>query len=139
MPDEERDEESAFFLDLLFQNYLLRRFGAIDLKIEDVKLEFAGEINVYLAAVDELERQSGDGATIGLVLCPDRNGTVTHWALRGVNAPVAVPRYTTAGITLTETAPAEPRPALPELPELARELADITETGAVVYDDLEPR
>ena len=37
------------------------------------------------AAVDELERQEGDAATIGLVLCPGRNKTVTQWALRGLS------------------------------------------------------
>ena len=137
--DEETGEESEFFLDLLFYNYLLRRFVVIDLKIEDFKPEFAGKMNFYLTAVDELERQPGDGATIGLVLCPGRNRTVTQWALRGVDAPVAVARYTTAGITLTSTTPAELRPALPELPELASELADITEAAAVVYEGLEPR
>jgi len=72
--DEDTGEESEFFLDLLFYNYILRRFVVIDLKIEDVKPEFAGKMNFYLTAVDELERQPGDGATIGLVLCPAAAG-----------------------------------------------------------------
>ena len=94
--DEDTGEESEFFLDLLFYNYILRRFVVIDLKVEDFKPEFAGKMNFYFTAVDELERQPGDGATIGLVLCPRRSRTVTQWALRGVDAPVAVARYTTA-------------------------------------------
>ncbi len=85
--DEETGEEYEFFLDLLFYNYLLRRFVVIDLKIEDFKPEFAGKMDFYLTAVDELERQPGDEPTIGLVLCPGRNRTVTEWALRGVDAP----------------------------------------------------
>ena len=137
--DEDTGEESEFFLDLLFYNYILRRFVVIDLKIEDFKPEFAGKMNFYLTAVDELERQPGDGATIGLVLCPGRSRTVTQWALRGVDAPVAVARYTTGGITLTEETPAALRPALPELPELASELADIAEAAAMVYDEREPQ
>jgi predicted nuclease of restriction endonuclease-like (RecB) superfamily len=43
VPDEETGVESEFFLDLLFYNYLLRRFIVIDLKIEDFKPEFAGK------------------------------------------------------------------------------------------------
>ena len=45
---------AEFFLDLLFYNYRLRRFVVIDLKIEDFKPEFAGKMNFYLNAVDEL-------------------------------------------------------------------------------------
>ena len=96
-------EEQEFFIDLLFYNYILRRFVVIDLKIEDFKPEFAGKMNFYLNAVDELERQPQDEPSIGLVLCPGRNKTVTEWALRGVDAPVAVARYTTGEMTLTDT------------------------------------
>ena len=60
--------------------------------------------------------------------------------LAEVKARVASARAQTAlGITLTATTPAELRPALPELPELASELAGITEAAAVVYEGLEPR
>ena len=136
--DEETGAESEFFLDLLFYNYILRRFVVIDLKIEDFKPEFAGKMNFYLTAVDALERQAGDGATIGLVLCPGRSRTVTQWALRGVDAPIAVARYRTGGLTMTDETPAALRPALPELPRLADELSDIAEAAAVVYEGREP-
>lgn len=83
--DAETGEEQEFFIDLLFYNYILRRFVVIDLKIEDFKPEFAGKMNFYLNAIDELERQPQDEPSIGLVLCPGRNKTVTEWALRGVD------------------------------------------------------
>ena len=76
--------------------------------------------------------------SIGLVLCPGRRKTVTEWALRGLDTPVAVARYSTGDVTLTETAPAEMTPALPELPKLASELSDIIEAANTVYDDDEP-
>jgi predicted nuclease of restriction endonuclease-like (RecB) superfamily len=133
VPDEETGEEQEFFLDLVFYNYLLRRFVVIDLKVEDFKPEFAGKMNFYLNAVDELLRQPDDESTIGLVLCPGRNKTVTEWALRGVDTPMAVARYIT-GVTLTETAPEDLQHALPELPELADELSHIVEAADAVYD-----
>ena len=133
--DEETGEEDEFFVDLLFYNYLLRRFVVIDLKIEDFKPEFAGKMGFYLTAVDELERQTGDEPSIGLVLCPGRRKTVTEWALRGVDAPVAVARYTTGDVTLTQTPPAEMKPALPDLPALASELSNIVEAANAVYED----
>ncbi|MGO9249206.1 MAG: PDDEXK nuclease domain-containing protein, partial [Solirubrobacteraceae bacterium] len=111
--DEETGQEDEFFVDLLFYNYLLRRFVVIDLKVEDFKPEFTGKMSFYLTAVDELERQPGDEPSIGLVLCPGRSKTVTEWALRGIDSPVAIARYTTGEVTLTQTPPPEMKPALP--------------------------
>ena len=91
---------------------LLRRFVVIDLKVEDFKPEFTSKMSFYLTAVDELERQPGDEPSIGLVLCPGRSKTVTEWALRTIDAPVAVARYTTGEVTLTQTPPPEMKPAL---------------------------
>ncbi|HEY5342747.1 MAG TPA: PDDEXK nuclease domain-containing protein [Solirubrobacteraceae bacterium] len=136
--DEETGEEDEFFIDLLFYNYLLRRFVVIDLKVEDFKPEFTGKMSFYLTAVDELERQAGDEPSIGLVLCPGRSKTVTEWALRGIDSPVAIARYTTGEVTLTQTPPPEMKPALPDLPALASELSNIVEAANAVYEDEEP-
>jgi len=133
--DEETGEDHEFFVDLLFYNYLLRRFVVIDLKVEDFKPEFTGKMSFYLTAVDELERQSGDEPSIGLVLCPGRSRTVTEWALRSIDTSVAVARYTTGDVRLTQTPPPEMKPALPDLPALAGELSDIVEAANAVYDD----
>ncbi len=127
IPNPETGTESEFFIDLLFFNYLLNRFVVIDLKVEDFKPEFAGKMNFYLNAVDELERQPGQHETIGLILCPGRDRTVTEWALRGLRTPVAVARYVTGDLALTEQAPAELQPALPDLPALASELTTAVE------------
>lgn len=134
--DGETGQEQEFYLDLLFYNYLLRRFVVIDLKIEDFKPEFAGKMNFYLNAVDELLRQADDQPTIGLILCPGRNKTVTEWALRGVDTPMAVARYLT-GVTFTEETPEALQPALPELPQLAGELSNLVEAADIVYDGAE--
>jgi predicted nuclease of restriction endonuclease-like (RecB) superfamily len=136
--DEETGETEEFFIDLLFYNYLLRRFVVIDLKVEDFKPEFTGKMGFYLTAVDELERQPGDEPSIGLVLCPGRGKTVTEWALRAVDAPVAVARYTTGEVTLTQTPPPEMKPALPDLPALASELSDIVEAASSSSEELAP-
>jgi predicted nuclease of restriction endonuclease-like (RecB) superfamily len=133
VPDTETDDDQDFLLDLLFYNFILRRFVVIDLKIEDFKPEFAGKMSFYLTAVDELLRQDGDRETIGLILCPGRNKTVTEWALRGVATPIAVARYVT-GLALTEHAPQELQPALPDLPPLASELTDMMEAAEAIHD-----
>jgi YhcG PDDEXK nuclease domain len=54
-----------YFLDLLFYHLRLRCYVAIDLKIEEFKPEFAGKMNFYLSAMDDLLRQSEDQPSLG--------------------------------------------------------------------------
>ena len=130
--DEETGQEQEFYLDLLFYNYILRCFVVIDLKIEDFKPEFAGKMNFYLNALDDLHSGEGHKPAIGLILRPGRNKTVTEWALRGIGTPVAVARYTTGDTALTDQAPAELKPALPALRVLAKELTKAVETADAI-------
>ncbi len=136
VPAEHGYQEQEFFIDLLFYNYILRRFVVIELKIEDFKPEFAGKMNFYLNALDELHTGEGHEPSIGLILCPGRNKTVTEWALRGMSTPIAIARYTTRELTLTQKPPAELKPALPDLPQLAAELATKVETAEAIYSEV---
>lgn len=140
IPNAEGGQASEFFIDLLFFNYLLHRFVVIDLKVEPFKPEFAGKMNFYLNAVDELERQPGHEESIGLILCPGRDRTVTEWALRRTTAPMAVSRYITgSNVALTDSPPVEMRHALPELPALASELTRMIDDAEVDGTDGDDR
>jgi predicted nuclease of restriction endonuclease-like (RecB) superfamily len=130
IPNADAGPDTEFFIDLLSFNYLLNRFVVIDLKVGSFKPEFAGKMNFYLNAVDELERQPGQEESIGLILCPGRDRTVTEWALRRTTAPMAVSRYVAGEMTLTDTPPSELQHALPELPALASELTRVIDAAA---------
>ena len=79
-----------FFIDLLFYHFKLRRFIVIDLKTTDFKPEYAGKMNFYVAAVDDMLRHPDDNPTIGMVLCRSSKSTIVEYALRDVNTPIAV-------------------------------------------------
>ena len=79
-----------FFIDLLFYHFKLRRFIVIDLKTTDFKPEYAGKMNFYVAAVDDMLRHPDDNPTIGMVLCRSSKNTIVEYALRDVNTPIAV-------------------------------------------------
>jgi hypothetical protein len=49
--------DQDFYIDLLFYHYKLRRFIVVELKATDFKPEFAGKMNFYLSAVDDLIKQ----------------------------------------------------------------------------------
>jgi predicted nuclease of restriction endonuclease-like (RecB) superfamily len=109
--------DQDFFLDLLFYHLRLRCYVVIDLKIEEFKPEFAGKMNFYLSAVDDLLRQSEDQPSLGLILCKERNRLVVEYALRDVSKPMGVAAY-----RLTHALPERLRSELPTNEDLAAEL-----------------
>lgn len=82
-----------FYLDLLFYHVQLRCWVVIDLKMEDFRPEFAGKMNFYLSAVDDLLRHPDDAPSIGLILCQGKNQTIVEYALRDAAKPIGVSEY----------------------------------------------
>jgi len=64
-----------FYIDLLFYHLKLRCFCVIELKDKDFKPEYAGKMNFYLSAIDDLIKHSSDQPSIGLILCKSKNNT----------------------------------------------------------------
>jgi predicted nuclease of restriction endonuclease-like (RecB) superfamily len=85
--------DQDYYLDLLFYHLKLHCFVVIELKIEEFRPEFAGKMNFYLSAVDDLLRQKTDQPSIGIILCKDRNELVVEYALRDTRKPVGVAQY----------------------------------------------
>ncbi|MEX2609163.1 MAG: PDDEXK nuclease domain-containing protein [Gemmatimonadota bacterium] len=110
-------EGSEYRLDLLFYHLRLRCYVVIDLKMGRFEPEFAGKMNFYLAAVDERIRHQDDNASIGLILCKERNRLVVEYALRGMSQPMGVAEY-----RHTATLPEGLEGALPTVAELENEL-----------------
>jgi predicted nuclease of restriction endonuclease-like (RecB) superfamily len=106
-----------YFLDLLFYHVRLHCYIVIDLKIEEFKPEFAGKMNFYLSAVDDLLRQPQDQPTLGIILCKDRDRLVAEYTLRDLNKPMGVAEY-----RLTGALPERLRAELPTSDDLIKEL-----------------
>lgn len=60
-----------FYLDLLFFHRRLRRLVAIELKLGRFKAAHKGQMELYLKWLDKHERQTGEEAPIGLILCAE--------------------------------------------------------------------
>jgi predicted nuclease of restriction endonuclease-like (RecB) superfamily len=107
-------------LDLLFYHLKLRRYVVIELKARAFTPGDVGQLNLYLAAVDDLLRHPDDQPTIGLLLCRKKNRLVAEYALRGLDQSIAVAAWQTQ---LTESLPEELRGCLPTIEEIEAELA----------------
>ena len=60
-----------FYLDLLFFHRRLRRLVAVELKLGRFKAAHKGQMELYLKWLDKHERQPGEEAPIGLILCAE--------------------------------------------------------------------
>jgi predicted nuclease of restriction endonuclease-like (RecB) superfamily len=86
-----------FFVDLLFYHLKLHCYVVIELKNTDFKFEYTGQLNGYLAIVDEHVRDKNvDAPTIGIILCKSKKKTMVEYALRGVETPMGVSTFRTS-------------------------------------------
>jgi len=106
-----------FKLDLLFYHIRLRCFVVIDLKMGPFKPEYAGKMNFYLAAVDDLLCHHDDQPSVGIILCKSKNAILAEYALRDATRPIGVSEY-----RLTTSLPTNLRGNLPTTKELEAEL-----------------
>lgn len=111
-------EEEDYYIDLLFYHTRLHCHVVVDLKGGKFKPEYAGKLNFYCSAADDLLRTDLDQPTIGLILCREAGKrTVVEYALRDIHKPLGVAEY-----ILTQSLPENLKNILPTTEELEREL-----------------
>ena len=106
-----------FYLDLLFYHLHLRCFVVVDLKKGEFKPEYAGKMNFYCSAVDDLLRHQHDAPTIGLILCQTKDRVFAEYALRDMHKPIGLADY-----ELTRALPKELASSLPSIKDIEAEL-----------------
>jgi predicted nuclease of restriction endonuclease-like (RecB) superfamily len=109
-----------FRIDLLFYHFKLRCFVVIDLKVGSFKPEYAGKMNFYLSAIDDLLRHSGDQPSIGIIRCKSKNAVIAEYALQDTAKPIGI-----SGYRATESLPANLKNNLPTIEDLEAELKTI--------------
>ncbi len=110
--------DKEFFVDLLLFHRRLKALVAIDLKIGDFEPSHVGQMQFYLAVLDDKVRLPDENPSIGIILCKSRDRTVVEYALRESNKPIGVAAY-----RIVTTLPAELRELLPS-PEQIAELLE---------------
>ena len=109
--------DQDFYIDLLFYHLKLRCYVVIELKAAAFRPEFAGKMNFYLAAVDDLLRHEDDHPSIGLIICKTKDQVIAEYALRNSSSPIGVSEY-----RLAESLPSDLRSSLPSVEDLEQEL-----------------
>ncbi len=80
-------------VDMLFFHRGLHRMIAIDLKVGEFEPEYVGKMNFYLTLLDRMEKAPDEEASIGLILCAEKDHLDVQVALQDVNKPIGVAEY----------------------------------------------
>lgn len=80
-------------IDMLFYHIRLRCYIVCELKAKAFEPEFAGKLNYYVNAVDEVLKQPDDNPTIGLLICSNMNKADVQWSFKGITTPMGVATY----------------------------------------------
>ena len=106
-----------FYIDLLFYHIRLQCYVVIELKAVEFKAEYAGKMNLYLSAVDDLIKSENENPTIGLLLCKSKSKIVAEYALRGTTQPIGIAEY-----ELSRAIPEDLKSNLPTVESIEEEL-----------------
>ena len=101
-------EDEYFYVDLVFYNVILKCYLLIDLKLGKLAHQDVGQMDSYVRLFDAQGRTEGDGPTIGLILCAEKNEAVARYSVLHENEQLFAAKYVTY---------------LPSVEELERELA----------------
>lgn len=97
----------VFVPDMIFYHTRLKAYIVCELKVVSYIPSYAGKLNFYVSAVDELMRQDDDNPTIGLLICKSKDDTVVEWSLRGMNQPLGVAEYKLISERVAKLLPSE--------------------------------
>lgn len=100
-------EDEHFYVDLVFYNIILKCYLLIDLKLGKLTHQDVGQMDSYVRLFDAQRRTEGDGPTIGLILCAEKNEAVARYSILHEHEQLFAAKYVTY---------------LPSVEELEREL-----------------
>ena len=91
----------------------MRCFVVIELKKGDFIPEYAGKMNFYCSAVDDMLKHPDDKPTIGLILCQGKDKLFAEYSLKDINKPIGISEY-----ELTRILPENLKSSLPSIEEI---------------------
>lgn len=88
------DNNTHYYVDLCFYNKILRSYVLIDLKMDDMKPEYAGQMNMYVNYYNKEIKDEFDNETVGIILCTGKKGVTMEYALGGLSNNIFASTYT---------------------------------------------
>ncbi|MDR2012816.1 MAG: PDDEXK nuclease domain-containing protein [Rhodanobacter sp.] len=88
-------EDDDFFVDLVFYNIILKCYLLVDLKLGKLTHQDVGQMDSYVRLFDAQGRTKGDGPTIGLILCAEKNEAIARYSILSEHKQLFAAKYVT--------------------------------------------
>lgn len=85
--------DEFFFVDIVFYHRKLKCHVLIELKVDDFKHEYLGQLNTYVNWYARHEQTEGDNPPVGILLCTQKNHALVEYALAGMDNQLFVSKY----------------------------------------------
>jgi len=82
-----------FYIDILLFHRRLKALVALELKTGTFKPEYAGKMSFYLTVLNEKVKTEEEVASIGIIICKDKDRTIVEYALKDTSHPMGVASY----------------------------------------------
>ena len=83
-----------YYVDMVFYNKFLKSYVLIDLKMNKLKAENLGQMNMYLNYYEQVVNSEEDGKPIGIILCAEKDKVMLEYALGGLSNNIFASTYT---------------------------------------------
>lgn len=83
-----------YYVDMVFYNKFLKSYVLIDLKMNKLKAENLGQMNMYLNYYEKDINAEDDGKPIGIILCAEKDQIALEYALGGLSNNIFASTYT---------------------------------------------
>ena len=84
-----------YYVDMVFYNKILKSYVLIDLKMNKLKPDNFGQMNMYVNYYKEEVNDEGDQDPIGIILCAKKEEALAKMSIMGIDNNIYAARYTT--------------------------------------------
>lgn len=81
------------FVDLVFYHRILKCHVLVELKVDEFKHEYLGQLNTYVTWYRKHMMSEGDNPPVGLLLCTDKDHALVEYATASVDNNLFVSKY----------------------------------------------
>ena len=86
-------DDEYYFADLVFYNRILHCSVIVELKNDEFKHEYLGQLNAYVSYYKENEMHEGDNPPVGILLCTRKGKKMVEYAIAGMDNQLFVSTY----------------------------------------------
>ena len=86
-------DDEYYFADLVFYNRILHCSVIVELKNDEFRHEYLGQLNAYVSYFKDNEMHEGDNPPVGILLCTRKGEKMVEYAIAGMDNNLFVSTY----------------------------------------------